>query len=158
MCISFGKLLVCPPLLCFLIAFFYSTNQTTLENISPYLILKYLPPLPRGSHGLSDPPLREELSSAQRYLVRDAHNQIRIYNLGWRRNLQQALGLEARNGWLARLWHGGSSCVFCLTTRMNEWLMRIIRPGDGKNFPRNPSADRWLESLAQQLVTADKRN
>ncbi|PPQ92838.1 hypothetical protein CVT25_004326 [Psilocybe cyanescens] len=113
------------------------TNQTTVENIAPFMLLRYLPPLPRSGHSLSDPPLEPELSSIQRRIVRAAHGQILIYDLGWRKNLEQVFGWNGKYGWLFRFWCGGAS------------------PGDGKHFPRNPRSDEMLAKLANELVKAD---
>ncbi|KAJ3570099.1 hypothetical protein NP233_g4624 [Leucocoprinus birnbaumii] len=114
-----------------------STNQTTLENVTPFILLRYLPPLPLGSHGLSDPPLEPELSYEQRGLVREAHGYIRPYDLGWRKNWAQAFGWKRKYGLLFRLICGGSS------------------PGNGKSFPRNPKSDELLARLAKELVDMD---
>ncbi|TFK70934.1 zf-DHHC-domain-containing protein [Pluteus cervinus] len=114
------------------------TNQTTLENISPFMLLKHLPVLPSSGHSLSDPPLEPELSYTQRSLVKDAHGYVQMYNLGWRKNLTQAFGVRRRSGWIYRLWCGGAS------------------PGDGMTFPRNPKSDGVLARLADELVKADK--
>ena len=88
------------------------TNQTTLENVSPFLLLRHLPPLPRpppgtGTHLLSDPPLPHQLSHAQRRLVRDAHFSVRLYDVGWRRNWAQVMGWDRPWGWVHRLLVGG---------------------------------------------------
>ncbi|KAJ7601034.1 DHHC palmitoyltransferase-domain-containing protein [Mycena floridula] len=115
-----------------------SSNQTTLENISPFLLLRYLPPLPRGAHSLSDPPLEPELSYAQRRIVKDAHSCIRLYDFGWRRNWNQAVGWNRPYGWVYRILCGGASM------------------GDGKSYPRNPGCDEMLARLAEELVKADK--
>ncbi|KAF8158187.1 DHHC palmitoyltransferase-domain-containing protein [Crassisporium funariophilum] len=114
-----------------------STNQTTLENIQPFMLLRQLPPLPRSGHSLSDPPLEPELSFAQRRLVKDAHGQILLYDVGWRKNWAQVFGWKRRYGWLYRLWCGGGSM------------------GDGKTFPRNPRSEEMLARLAQELVKLD---
>lgn len=84
-----------------------STNQTTLENITPFLILRYLPPLSRTGHSLSDPPLEPELSYEQRRLVRDAHGYILLYDVGFRKNWAQVFGWNKKYGWLYRIWCGG---------------------------------------------------
>ncbi|KAF7364839.1 Palmitoyltransferase [Mycena venus] len=114
-------------------------NQTTIENLSPFLILRHLPPLPRTGHDLSDPPLEPELSRAQRHLVRDAHGYIRLYDVGWRRNFRQVFGWSRPYGWVVRLWYGGSA------------------PGDGRTFPRNPKSEELLTRLATELVKDDRR-
>ena len=87
-----------------------STNQTTLEHLSPFLLLRELPPLPRHASDrfrLSDPPLEHELSFAQRRLIRDAHGHIRLYDVGWKKNWAQILGWDRPWGWLYRLAIGG---------------------------------------------------
>lgn len=114
-----------------------STNQTTIENVTPFQLLRHLPPLPPGSHSLSDPPLEPELSHEQRRLVKDAHGHIRMYDLGLRRNWSQALGCRNRRGWMFRLFCGGAS------------------PGDGKTFARNHRSEELLSRLARELVKAD---
>lgn len=88
------------------------TNQTTLENVSPFLLLRHLPPLPRpppgpGAQPLSDPPLAHQLSHAQRRLVHDAHFNVRFYDVGWRRNWAQVMGWDRPWGWVYRLLVGG---------------------------------------------------
>lgn len=93
----------------FIYLFNYSTNQTTLENTTPFMILRYLPPLPQSGHFLSDPPLEPELSHDQRKLVTNAHDQILLYDLGFRKNWAQVFSWNRKYGWLHRLWRGGSS-------------------------------------------------
>ncbi|KAJ6583986.1 DHHC palmitoyltransferase-domain-containing protein [Mycena vulgaris] len=114
-------------------------NQTTIENLSPFLILRHLPPLPRTGHDLSDPPLEPELSRTQRHLVRDAHGHIRLYDVGWRKNFRQVFGWTRPYGWVTRIWCGGAA------------------PGDGRTFPRNPKSDELLARLARELVKEDHR-
>ncbi|KAF8644686.1 hypothetical protein AX16_008346 [Volvariella volvacea WC 439] len=114
------------------------TNQTTLEHISPFLLLKYLPPLPENGHSLSSPPLEPELTYAQRRLVKDAHGCIRRYDVGWKKNVAQVFGCKRKIGWAYRAWYGGSS------------------PGDGRIFPYNPRSDEMLARLATELVKLDK--
>ncbi|TFY58346.1 hypothetical protein EVJ58_g6474 [Rhodofomes roseus] len=117
------------------------TNQTTLENVSPFLLLRHLPPLPRpppDAQILSDPPLEHQLSHAQRRLVRDAHFHIRAYDVGWRKNWAQVMGWDRPWGWVPRLLVGGGC------------------KGDGQTFPRNPRADDMLARLADELVSIDK--
>ncbi|EKM51585.1 uncharacterized protein PHACADRAFT_150099 [Phanerochaete carnosa HHB-10118-sp] len=122
--------------------FLVSTNQTTIEHLSPFFLLRQLPPLSpqhAADHPhLSDPPLEHELSYSQRRLVRDAHGYIKIYNLGWRKNWAQVLGCDKPYGWINRILFGGGGA------------------GDGVNFPRNPQADELLVRLATELVDADK--
>ncbi|KXN88085.1 Palmitoyltransferase PFA3 [Leucoagaricus sp. SymC.cos] len=115
-----------------------STNQTTLENVTPFMILRYLPPLPRGNHTLSDPPLEPELSHEQRRLVKHAHNYIRLYDLGLRKNWSQTFGWTRKRSFFFRLFCGGSSL------------------GDGKSFPRNTKSDELLARLAKELVQQDQ--
>ena len=86
------------------------TNQTTLEHLSPFILLRELPPLPQHASDrcrLSDPPLEHELSFNQRRLVRDAHGYIRLYDVGWKRNWAQVLGWNRPWGWLYRIAIGG---------------------------------------------------
>ncbi|KAI6102349.1 zf-DHHC-domain-containing protein [Pisolithus croceorrhizus] len=114
-----------------------STNQTTLESLSPFLLLRFLPPLPSSLH-LSDPPMEHELSYTQRRLVREAHRTVKLYNLGWQENWAQVFGWNNHGGWVPRILYGGAS------------------PGDGRCFPRNPRAHDMLQKLAGALETADK--
>ncbi|TRM70305.1 DHHC palmitoyltransferase-domain-containing protein [Schizophyllum amplum] len=116
-----------------------STNQTTIENLSPFLLLRHLPVLPsHAGDRLSNPPVEAELSYSQRNLVRDAHNVIRLYDVGWRKNWAQVFGWKGRFGWTKRLLCGG------------------VTTGSGKYFPRNPKADDMLARLAEELVKAEK--
>ncbi|KAH7927826.1 zf-DHHC-domain-containing protein [Leucogyrophana mollusca] len=114
-----------------------STNQTTLENLSPFIILRHLPPLPAHLR-LSDPPLEHELSYKQRRLVQRAQKSVRMYDVGWRKNWGQVFGWTRRWGLLYRILVGGGG------------------KGDGRSFPRNPRAGEMLSRLAAALVTADK--
>lgn len=112
------------------------TNQTTLEHIAPFYILRYLPPLPPCR--LSSPPLEYQLHSKQRRAVRAVHSRVRLYDVGWRRNVEQVFGMGAKRrrwqAWVARvLWGGG--CY-----------------GAGTQFPRNPRAEDVLAELAAELV------
>jgi len=118
-----------------------STNQTTLEHITPYLILRQLPELPEAppeGRQLSNPPLEHELSHRQRRLIREAHGYIRMYDVGWWRNWAQVMGWDRPLGWIYRIAYGGGG------------------KGDGKTFPRNPRADDLLRRLAEDLVDADR--
>ncbi|CCM05602.1 uncharacterized protein FIBRA_07830 [Fibroporia radiculosa] len=118
-----------------------TSNQTTLEQLSPFLLLRHLPPIPTQSESsrmLSNPPLEHELSYRQRRLVREAHHRIRMYDVGWRGNWGQVMGWNRPWGWLQRLATGGGG------------------KGDGRTFPRNPRADDLLARLAVELVDVDK--
>lgn len=122
---------------CYLI----TTNQTTLENISPFFILRQLPTLPHNpssTHKLSNPPLEHELSYRQRRLVREANGHIRLYDVGWYQNWAQIFGWDSSFGWARRIVYGGQA------------------KGDGRTFPRNPKAEDMLSRLAIDLVEADK--
>ncbi len=90
------------------------TNQTTLESLSPFLLLRYLPRTPASAELMqtypgrySCPPLEHELSSAQRRHLRRAHSSIRMYDVGWRQNWWQVVGWNRRWGWVGRLLYGG---------------------------------------------------
>ncbi|KAI9508414.1 hypothetical protein F5148DRAFT_913259 [Russula earlei] len=111
------------------------TNQTTIEHISPFHILRHLPPLPPSR--LSSPPLEHQLAFAQRHAVRVAHARMRLYDVGWRRNAAQVFGMGPRRrsrAWVATLlWGGGCH-------------------GTGTQFPRNPLANDVLIELAAELV------
>ncbi|KAJ3761493.1 DHHC palmitoyltransferase-domain-containing protein [Lentinula raphanica] len=113
-----------------------STNQTTIEHITPFLLLRYLPVLPNtgcNSH-LSDPPLEHELSYRQRRLIKEAHGHIRVYDIGFRKNWTQVFGWKQPYGFITRIVCGGSSM------------------GDGKSFPRGADIEERLARLAQELV------
>ncbi|EMD39758.1 hypothetical protein CERSUDRAFT_112041 [Gelatoporia subvermispora B] len=118
------------------------TNQTTFEHLSPFLLLRYLPPQPAPDgnplnarpHTLS----YEFLSHPQRRLLKDAHGQIRLYDVGWRRNVAQVFGWDRPRGWLVRLICGGGG------------------KGDGRTWPRNPRADELLARLAVGLTDLEK--
>ncbi|TFY55645.1 hypothetical protein EVG20_g9244 [Dentipellis fragilis] len=121
-----------------------STNQTTVESLSPFLLLRQLPPIsPENlTRKFSDPPAEHELSYQQRRLVKDAGNTMHLYDLGWRKNWAQVFGpvrVPCRV-WLARILWGGSS------------------PGDGMKFPRNPKSDDMLARLATELIKADRQD
>jgi len=136
-----------------------STNQTTLESLSPFLLLRYLPSRsPDAPTAVNDEedtnasresrlahiPHEHQLSGAQRRHVQYAHGRIRLYDIGWRKNVAQVFGVSSDSRrtrwkrWVYRAACGGGSC------------------GDGKTFPRNPRADSLLERLATALADEDK--
>lgn len=152
------------------------TNQTTLENISPFLLLRYLPapnlnsrhvpgmcitnlsvntpetlpdspyrfpsppPSPRstpsGTWNVMNRPWEEhELSYVQRRAIRRAHGRIRLYDVGWKKNLAQVFGRSPSViAFLAVLLYGGKP------------------KGDGKRFEFSHRARPMLEELADELV------
>ncbi|KDQ20944.1 hypothetical protein BOTBODRAFT_151917 [Botryobasidium botryosum FD-172 SS1] len=147
------------------------TNQTTIEHLTPYLLLRLLPPRPTLLPPESSPnsplapppysetpapappssqPLRfseETLTSAQRRKVRHAHSTIRVYDLGWQRNWTEVLGggahLKRRSG--RKRW---------------MWIVELLLvggrgTGDGHTFPHNPSAEEELVELASELAKMD---
>jgi palmitoyltransferase len=109
-----------------------TTNQTTVEALSPFLLLRYIPALP-ASMKMSDPPMEEELSYNQRRAVRNAHRYVRMYDVGWRRNWAQVFGWSKPRGWIYLLLIGGTG------------------NGDGRSFPRNPRSQEMLSQLAARL-------
>jgi palmitoyltransferase len=129
-----------------------STNQTTLEHISPFHLLRHLPPLPPSR--LSSPPQEHQLAFSQRRAVRTAHARLRLYDVGWRRNTAQVFGTSTgpssnsssstKRRWFAasaaRLVWGGNSC------------------GTGTQFPRNPHAEDVLVDLAAELVRLENND
>jgi len=78
------------------------------------------------------------MSRGQRRAVRNAHQHIRLYDVGWRRNWAQIFGWNHKHGWMYRLWCGGGG------------------KGDGRTFPRNPRSDEMLARLAAELMRLDK--
>lgn len=117
------------------------TNQTTIEQLSPFLLLRHMPgpspPVSRGPNSHLDVgspyyfpspdeprvnapwvPQEHELNYRQRRMVQRAAEKIRMYDIGWRRNWSAIYGVEAHRTqarWkliLRRvLWGGGASCV-----------------------------------------------
>jgi palmitoyltransferase ZDHHC2/15/20 len=133
-----------------------STNQTTLENLSPFLLLRYLPSLDTSRDTNSEPLDEDRMSHGQRRTVRDAHQQIRLYDVGWRRNWAQVCGWNQKYGWLYRLWCGGGGWA---TSRMSIGVLADYlnhSKGDGRIFPRNPRSDEMLARLAAELARLDK--
>lgn len=113
------------------------TGQTTVECLTPFLLLRYLPKasespqlggpdssgnrltrdenIVTGQGTSTNGVLREhDLTTAQRRHVRIAHNFIRLYDVGWVQNWGQVYGVQNRgwSGWLERFVCGGSTCVF----------------------------------------------
>ncbi|KAJ1310016.1 hypothetical protein OPQ81_006771 [Rhizoctonia solani] len=155
-----------------------TTGQTTIEQLSPYMLLRYLPPssnvsarksddsgrsfesdvdlqsmLNTGPEGEAQPhtasfPLPSTRDNAsqlaehtmtreQRRIVRSAAGNIRVYDLGWRRNWAELYAARPDRyflDWLEILWWGGHG------TR-----------GDGRSFARNPKAGRMLQRLREHL-------
>jgi len=107
------------------------TNQTTIEQISNYHLLAYLPTIPATPHrGITYPPKEHQLSYSQRRLVREAHGNIRLYDVGYKENYRQVFTSSPL--W-QHLWFGGNPS------------------GDGYSFPRNPEAPNELAKLASAL-------
>ena len=132
-------------------------NRTTLEDLSPFLLLRLIPNLTNPHDPFPTPEHR--LSFNQRRVVKRAHRQMQLYNVGWRKNWGQVFGWERRRGWAYRLLLGGAGYVIhfqCgldgarLTTPANH------RKGDGRTFPRNPRSEEMLAKLADDLRNADK--
>ena len=153
------------------------TNQTTLENLSPFLLLRYLPApnldsrhvpgtsitnlstdtpetVPDSPYRFPSPPPspyaiasgarnrrtnrpwdEHELSYAQRHTIRRAHSRIRLYDVGWKKNLAQVFGR-------------GPSVAVLLALLLYGGTPR----GDGKRFEFNHRAQPMLEELAEELV------
>ncbi len=111
----------------FFLDLFPSTNQTTLEHISPFYILRYLPPSPPSR--LSSPPMEHQLASRQRRAVRAAHARVCLYDVGWRRNVEQVFGMGVKRrwqAWVGRLLWGGGWYVRCLFQRPVLVLFPLI--------------------------------
>ncbi|VDC01323.1 unnamed protein product [Peniophora sp. CBMAI 1063] len=111
------------------------TNQTTLENIAPFQLLRHLPPLPGGLK-LSSPPFEHELSHTQRRAVRAAHRSIKLYDAGVKENVRQVFGGWPRSvrGWGRLVMAGGGT------------------KGGGVRWARNEKAERGLHRLRDVLV------
>jgi len=98
-----------------------------------------------------------ELNSKQRRLVREAARNIRVYDLGWRENLRQALG-----GGSGARDDRGSDVAPGRQKAGNKtewiWVERILwggRPlGDGASFRHNRRAEQQLRELAEKLAEA----
>ncbi|EUC62014.1 DHHC palmitoyltransferase [Rhizoctonia solani AG-3 Rhs1AP] len=178
-----------------------TTGQTTIEQLSPYMLLRYLPPSnsvaarksdDSGRSFESDLDLRSMLNTGpeetqpntassplpstrlgvlpiypppahsmpiasressvqlaehtmtreQRRIVRSAAGNIRVYDLGWKRNWAELYAVSQDSyfrDWLHILWWGGHG----YTTK-----------GDGRSFARNPKAGRMLQRLRERLEDA----
>ncbi|KZW00426.1 zf-DHHC-domain-containing protein [Exidia glandulosa HHB12029] len=153
-------------------AYLISTNQTTIEHLSPFLLLRFLPePLPPPSRTANNQtltaeqqdspyyfpspveprppwvPQEHELSYKQRRMVQRAHEKLRMYDLGFKRNWAAIFGVPELSGkrnharwklWAARILWGGGAAL-----------------GDGRTFPANPRADSQLAELAMKLYGED---
>jgi len=113
-----------------------SINRTTLEDLSPFLLLRLIPNLTNPHDPFPTPEHR--LTYNQRRVLRRAHRQIQLYNVGRRKNWGQVFGWERRRGWVYRLLLGGAG------------------KGDGRAFPRNPGSEEMLAKLVDDLHNADK--
>ncbi|CAK5265147.1 unnamed protein product, partial [Mycena citricolor] len=137
-------------------------NQTTIENLSPFLILRDLPPLPGTGHDLSDPPLEPELSRAQRFIVRNAHGYIHLYDIGWRNNLWQVFGWNRPYGWVIRLWCGGSAYVtratYCRPLLASDTRMHAAPATEGVSRGirnRKSFSDVWQRSWSRRATIGE---
>jgi len=70
------------------------TNQTMFKHISPFYLLRHIPPLPPCR--LLSPPQEHQLAFSQHCAVRNAHLRLRLYDVGWRRNVAQVFGWDCR--------------------------------------------------------------
>ncbi|KAF9777555.1 DHHC palmitoyltransferase-domain-containing protein [Thelephora terrestris] len=136
--VSFGGLVITAVVGAFLGYHLYliSINRTTLEDLSPFLLLRLIPNLTNPHDPLPTPEHR--LNYNQRRVIKRAHRQIQLYNVGWRKNWGQVFGWERRRGWVYRLLLGGAG------------------KGDGRSFPRNRRADEMLAKLVDELHNVDK--
>ncbi|KAH9980081.1 DHHC palmitoyltransferase-domain-containing protein [Lactifluus volemus] len=142
------------------------TNQTTLEHISPFYLLRHLPPFPpRG--GLSSPPLEQQLDSAQRRAVRATHARMRLYDVGWQRNVAQVFGVgggedlgASDSGCTTKRYHHHHHHHHRHHYRWRRWAARFLWGGSccgtGTQFPRNPRADDVLAELAVKLIRLEE--
>lgn len=137
-----------------LISYFFRTNQTTIENLSPFLLLRHLPPHPSSTGDLVHYD-EDRMSHSQRRLVRDAHGQIRLYDVGLRRNFAEVFGWSSKWGWITRLICGGGRSVFHPVERVLITNVTYSM-GDGRTFPRNPRSHEMLSRLASELAGVDK--
>lgn len=124
-------------------AYLISTNQTTLEQLHPYILVPFLPePKP---YAFSAPEREEQppnsqpqpppakwdeyyMNHDQRRTVRSAGKKIRIWDMGLKQNWSAAFGGRGKNGWY-----------------------NLTGKGDGTTFPHNPKAEQMLERLVAKL-------
>ncbi|KZT55469.1 zf-DHHC-domain-containing protein [Calocera cornea HHB12733] len=124
-------------------AYLISTNQTTLEQLHPYILVPFLPPpkpyaftppeelnLPSNSRPNSLYARWDEyyMNHDQRRTLRSAGKKIRMWDLGLTQNWASAFGGKSRSGW------------YTLTGK-----------GDGTMFLHNPRAEQMLERLVTKL-------
>lgn len=142
-------------------AYLISTNQTTIEQLSPFLLLRALPaPLPPAQPAHADPyyfpspsqpltPAEHELTYKQRRLVQRAHERLRLYDLGLARNWAAVFGVPDHAGkrprwqlWAARvLWGGGAACVGPAVSRGGS-LADCAQDGRRADVPDEPACGR----------------
>jgi len=136
--IGFAGLIIATVVGSFLVYHLYliSVNRTTLEDLSPFLLLRLIPNLTNPHDSFPTPEHR--LSYNQRRVIKRTHRQLRLYNVGWRKNWGQVFGWERRGGWVHRLLLGGAGM------------------GDGRSFPRNPRSEGMLAKLVDDLHNANK--
>ena len=83
---------------------------------------------------------------------------MRLYDVGWRRNVEQVFGMGTKRrwqAWLARvLWGGGwyVQSQFIYVPRSLTDPLFAFSYGAGTQFPRNPRAEDELAELAAELV------
>ncbi|EJT98773.1 zf-DHHC-domain-containing protein [Dacryopinax primogenitus] len=123
-------------------AYLISTNQTTLEQLHPYILVPFLPPpkpyafdapedqqRPNPNSNLPPPKWDEYyMNHDQRRTLRSAGKRIRMYDVGLKENWISAFGGKNKNG------------QYNLTGR-----------GHGTSFARNPKAEHMLERLVAKL-------
>ena len=136
---------------------FRRINRTTLEDLSPFLLLRLIPNLTNPHDPFPTPEHR--LNYDQRRVIKRAHRQIQLHNVGWRKNWGQVFGWERRRGWVYRLLLGGAGYVTGFQCHLDGTRLTIYknhRKGDGRSFPRNPRADDMLAKLVDDLHNVDK--
>ncbi|KAI5116582.1 hypothetical protein M0805_009225 [Coniferiporia weirii] len=150
-----------------------STNQTTIENISPFLLLRYLPSsvsspnVPNAARNQTSPLSSENgtLSSSESDSprTREQLNNTPVtrehqLSSSQRRHVRYAHGhiRPYDVGW----YENWRQVVGVGTRGWKGWAYRILCGGggygDGKSFPRNPRAEGMLARLAAELANEDK--